>query len=89
MLKMSGTIPTVSHMRSCLAQLLFTFTYSKLGNNFYHCTMHYGIYILLIHQQLHFLLNLKKFKFTLEYTQLSLIHVSVFDHSQGACTEPG
>ena len=24
-----------------------------------------------------------------KYTQLSLLHVSVYDHHQGACTEPG
>ena len=36
--------------------------------NFYRCTVHYGIYILFIHQQFHFLLNLEKFSFTLEYT---------------------
>jgi len=36
--------------------------------NFFPCTMHYGIYIFFIHQQLHFLLNLEKFNFTLEYT---------------------
>jgi hypothetical protein len=24
-----------------------------------------------------------------EFTQISLLHVSVFDHNQGACTEPG
>jgi len=45
--------------------------------------------MLFIHQQLHFLLNLETFKFTLEYTWLSPLHVSVFDHPQGACTEPG
>ena len=28
-------------------------------------------------------------KFTLKYTEISLLHVSVFDHHQGACTEPG
>ena len=32
--------------------------------HFYCCTVHYGIYILFTHQQMHFLLNLKKFKFT-------------------------
>jgi len=31
---------------------------------FYCCTVHYGIYILFTHQQMHFLLNLEKFKFT-------------------------
>jgi hypothetical protein len=37
-------------------------------NNFYCCTVQYGIYMLFIHQQMHFLLNLEKFKLTLEYT---------------------
>ena len=32
--------------------------------HFYCCAMHYGIYILFTHQQMHFLLNLEKFKFT-------------------------
>jgi len=31
---------------------------------FYCCTVHYGIYIVFIHQKMHFLLNLEKFKFT-------------------------
>ena len=35
---------------------------------FYRRTVHYGIYILYIHQQLHVLLNLEKFHFALEYT---------------------
>jgi hypothetical protein len=34
----------------------------------YRRTVHYGIHILFIHQQLHVLLNLEKFNFTLEYT---------------------
>ena len=33
-------------------------------DNFYFCTVHYGIYILSTHQQMHFLLHLEKFKFT-------------------------
>jgi hypothetical protein len=28
-------------------------------------------------------------KFTLKFTQISLVHVSVYDQHQGACTEPG
>ena len=32
--------------------------------NIYCCTVHYGIYILFTHQQMRFLLNLEKFKFT-------------------------
>ena len=35
---------------------------------FYCCAVHCGIYILFIHQQMHFLLNLEKFKFTLKCT---------------------
>ena len=36
--------------------------------NFYRYTVHYGIYILFTHQQMHFLLKLEKFKFTWKYT---------------------
>jgi hypothetical protein len=36
-------------------------------DNFYCCTVHYGIYILLTHQQMDFLLILEKFKFTCKY----------------------
>ena len=44
--------------------------YSSIIYNFYCCTVHYGIYMFFIHQQLHFflLLNFEMFKFTLEYT---------------------
>jgi len=35
--------------------------FSQTQNIFYRCTVLYGIYILFIHQQLHFLLNLEKF----------------------------
>ena len=31
---------------------------------FYRCTVRYAIYILFIYQQMHFLLNFKKFQFT-------------------------
>jgi len=57
-----------------------SFNLNKYITIFYRWTVFYGIYILFIHQQLHFSLNLEKFNFTLEYTQLSLLHVSVFDH---------
>ena len=46
-------------------------------------------YILFTHQQMHFLLNLEKFKIYIK------IHINIaptcsgFDHPQGACTEPG
>ena len=36
--------------------------------NFYRCTVHYWIYIVFTHQQIHYLLNLEKFKFILKYT---------------------
>jgi len=39
-------------------------SYYKVTNkadDFYRCTVHYGVYILFIHQQLHFLLNVEKF----------------------------
>jgi len=31
----------------------------------------------------------KLLKFTLKYTSISLLHDSVYDHHQGACTAPG
>ena len=31
----------------------------------------------------------RSLKFTLKYTEISLLHVSVYDRHQGACTEPG
>ena len=34
---------------------------------FYRCTLHYCIYILFTHQQMHFLLNFEKLKFILKY----------------------
>jgi hypothetical protein len=36
--------------------------------NIYRCTVRYGIYILFTHQQMHFSLNLEKFKFVWKYT---------------------
>jgi hypothetical protein len=41
------------------------------------------------HQQMHYLLNLEKFKIYTRIHTVSLLHVSVYDHHQGACTEPG
>jgi len=49
----------------------------------------YDLYIFHSPTNALFLLNLEKFKFAWKYTQLSLLPVSVFDHPQGACTEPG
>ena len=64
------------------------FAYLNALVNFYRCSVNYWVYILFTYQQMHFLLNLEKFKFTLKYTYSSLLHVSVFGHPQGACTEP-
>ena len=36
------------------------------------------------HQQMHFFILKNTLKFTLKYTYISLLHVSVFDHHQGA-----
>ena len=41
---------------------------STLLHNCYCCSVHYWIYILFTHQQMHFLLNLKKIKFTWKYS---------------------
>ena len=57
--------------------------------NFYRRTVHYGIYTLFTQKQMHFYSTWKSLKFTLKYTSISLLHVSVFGHPQGACTEPG
>jgi len=38
---------------------------------------------------MHFFISKNTLKFKLKYTQVSLLHVSVFDRHQGACTEPG
>ena len=58
-------------------------------NTFYRCTVHFEIYV--VHTPTNALIiNLvKSFKFTLKYTLISLLHVSVFkDHHQGALSVP-
>ena len=47
------------------------------------------VYVQFTHKQIQFLILKNALKFTLKYTKISLLHVSVFDHHQGACTEPG
>jgi hypothetical protein len=56
-------IPESHHVSECSLPKIY-----ELKINLYCCTVHYGICILFIHQQLHFLLNLEKFKFTWKYT---------------------
>jgi hypothetical protein len=58
------------------------------NNAFILCTLK-RILKLVIQQQMHYLLHLERFNFTQEITYRSLLHVSVFDHPQGACMEPG
>jgi len=56
---------------------------------FYRCTVHFEFYA--VHSQTNSLfINLvKSFKFTLKYTIISVVHVSVFsDHHQGALSVP-
>jgi len=51
------------------------------NKSFYHCTVHLEIYV--VHSPTNALLIsfVKSFKFTLKYTIISLLHVSVFnDH---------
>jgi len=39
---------------------------------------------------MHYLLNLEKFKIYIKiHTNIAPLRVSVYDHHQGACTEPG
>jgi hypothetical protein len=66
--KQFAKITAARSSRNQLSVVLKFFLHLQLCKPFYLCTVHYGIYILFIHQQMHFLLNLEKFNFTLEYT---------------------
>jgi len=57
--------------------------------NLYRCTVHFEIYIVHSPKNALFINLVKSFKFTLKYTIISLLHVSVFnDHHQGALSVP-
>ena len=57
--------------------------------NFYHCTVHFDNYVVHSPTNSLFINLVKSFKFTLKYTMISLLHVSVFkDHHQGAVCVP-
>jgi len=57
--------------------------------HFYLCTAHFEIYIVQSTKNALFINLVKSFKFTLKYTIISLLHVSVFyDHHQGALSVP-
>jgi len=59
-----------------------------LERNVYRCTVHFKIYVGDTLSAL-FINLVKSFKFTLKYTIILLLHVSVFsDHHQGALTVP-
>jgi len=55
----SNLLQRCSQSALCACQLAEYYFY-----NFYRYTVHYGIYILFTHQQMHFLLKLEKFKST-------------------------
>jgi len=53
--------------------------------NSYRWTVHFEIYVVHLPTNALFINLVKSFKFTLKYTIISLLHVSVFnDHHQGA-----
>ena len=57
--------------------------------NFYLCTVHFEIYVVHSPTNALFINLVKSFKFTLKYTIISLLHVSVFnDHHQRAFSVP-
>ena len=56
---------------------------------FYRCTVHFEIYVFHSPTNAILIKLVKSFKFTLKYTIISLLHVSVFnDHHQGALSVP-
>jgi len=60
--------------------------FSNIGIcNFYRSAVHFEIYVVHSPTNALFINLVKSFKFTLKYTIISLLHVSVFnDHHQGA-----
>ena len=61
----------------------------NLYRNLYRCTVHFEIYVVHTPTNALFINFVKSFKFTLKYTIISLVHVSVFsDHHQGALSVP-
>ena len=57
-------------------------------SNFCHCTVHSKIYVVHIPTDALFIKLGKVLKSTLKYVLMSLLHVSAYDHHQGACTIP-
>ena len=56
---------------------------------FYRCTVHFEIYAVHTPTNALFIKLVKSFKFTLKYTIISLLHVSVSnDHHQGSLSVP-
>jgi len=61
----------------------------KIRNNICRCTVHFEIYVVHSPTNALFINLVKSFKFTLKYTIISLLHVSVFnDHNQRALSVP-
>jgi len=65
------------------------FCMQRSANFFYRCTVRSEIYIVHSPTNALFINLVKSFKFTLKYTIISLLHVSVFnDHHQEALSVP-
>jgi len=70
-------------VKSLLDFTLFRLNHNKIFSYFfYDCTVHFEIYVLHTTTNALFINLVNSFKFTLKYTVISLLHVSVFnDHS--------
>jgi hypothetical protein len=67
-----------------------TSSYATFLRNFFRYTVHFEIYAVHSPTNALFINLVKSFKFTLKYTIISLLHVSVFnDHHQGALSVKG
>ena len=77
--------------RHCIIPVAFQLTLvnAQPHKKFYRCTAHFEIYAVHSPTNALFINLVKSFKFTLKYTTISLLHVSVFnDHHQGALSVP-
>jgi len=62
---------------------------NSIHGNFYRCAVHFETYVVHSPTNALFINLVKSFKFTLKYTIMSLLRVSVFnDHHQGALSVP-
>jgi hypothetical protein len=75
--------------RHTLEDHSLTVTQTIRSADFYRYTVHSKIYVVHTPTNAMFIKSGKDLKFTLKYTLISLLHISVYDHHQGACTAPG